>query len=64
MRIRCEFCRYAEIDKSACLKRWTAYQCGNPLSEFYHALLNVDLDGMPIPSEQGITWDGCEQGKE
>ncbi len=60
-KIKCANCIYARVDKQASERNWTAYECGNSKSEFYHALLNVTANG----GKQGqITWRGCELGEE
>lgn len=64
MNIPCRMCEFAQVDKTACFKKWTAYQCVNPISEFYHSLLNVEADGDPVPNSVGITWSGCSKGEK
>jgi hypothetical protein len=39
--IKCISCRFATVDKKASDSGWTAYECSNPKSEYYKALLNV-----------------------
>lgn len=63
MQIKCAICEYVEVDPTACKRSWTAYQCSNRSSVYFHSLLNVDLDGMPLPADLGITWEGCDKGK-
>ena len=58
--IKCISCRFARPDPSASDKNWTAYECGNPASEFYKALLNVTPHGAQL---QRISWGGCEYGE-
>ncbi len=62
MQIKCAKCAYVEVDLSACKKNWIAFQCSNPNSIYFHSLLNVDLDGMPLPADMGIPWEGCDKG--
>lgn len=59
-KIRCSQCRFARMDKKASVKTWTAYECGNPNSEYYKALLNVTPNG---DKQYRITWNGCEGGR-
>ena len=63
MQIECAKCGYVEVDFAACKRNWTAFQCSNPNSIYYHSLLNVDLNGAPLPADLGITWEGCDQGE-
>lgn len=58
--IKCISCRYARPDKTAGEGGWTAYECGNPQSEFYKSLLNVRPDGNKL---KRISWSGCEHGE-
>ena len=58
--IRCISCRHARPDPSASNRTWTAYECGNPASEFYKALLNVTPSGSKLLR---ISWGGCEHGE-
>ena len=41
-------------------RKWTAYECGNPESVYYKALVNVDPYGNKM---KRITWIGCKYGK-
>ena len=57
--VKCISCRFAQPDESASEKNWTAYACRHRDSEYYGALLNVNLRGQ----QQGrITWKGCPLG--
>ncbi|OQB13007.1 MAG: hypothetical protein BWY15_01971 [Firmicutes bacterium ADurb.Bin193] len=58
--IKCISCRYARPDKASSDNSWTAYECGNPQSEFYKSLLNVRPDGNKL---KRISWPGCEHGE-
>jgi len=58
--VKCISCKYARPDKEASEKNWTAYECGNPQSEFYKSLLNVRPDGDKL---KRISWRGCELGE-
>jgi len=58
--IRCISCRFARPDKKASDRGWTAYECGNPESEYHKALLNVTPTG---EKQYRITWSGCEYGE-
>ena len=60
LRIKCISCRFAKVDKSASDKNWTAYECGNPNSEYHMALLNISVDGNEL---KRITWSGCACGE-
>ena len=60
LRIKCISCRFARVDKAASEKNWTAYECGNPESEYYKALLNVTPDG---DQNSRISWSGCACGE-
>ena len=40
--------------------KWAAYECGNPDSEYYRALLNITKAGDKL---DGITWTGCAWGE-
>lgn len=39
---------------------WIAYECGNPKSEYYKSLLNIDPHGN---KNSLITWSGCSFGE-
>ena len=58
--IKCISCRFATADKKASDSGWTAYECSNPKSEYYKALLNVTPDG---DKRIRITWSGCARGE-
>lgn len=58
--IKCADCVFAKLDKSASGKSWTAYECGNPDSEYYKALLNVTPNG---DKHSRISWHGCPEGR-
>ena len=60
LRIKCISCRFAQVDKAASEKGWTAYQCSNPESEYHKALLNITPDGN---KRTRITWSGCACGE-
>ena len=57
--IRCACCKYVRPDKKASERNWTAYECGNCMSEYYRSLLNIRIDGGKLP---WIAWRGCELG--
>jgi hypothetical protein len=38
-------CRFAQVDEKASDKSWTAYECSNPESDYYKALLNITPAG-------------------
>ena len=59
--IRCSRCRHVREDPEASERDWTAYECGNPASEYYKALLNVRPNG---DKQQRVTWGGCPCGEE
>ena len=59
-RIKCVECRFPYVDKGASDKDWTAYECGNPSSEFYKSLLNINGEGCKL---EYISWPGCVHGK-
>ena len=60
-RIKCIDCKYARVSGVLYEKDWKGYECGNPDSEHFMALLNVTVNGV----QQGkITWPGCDKGKE
>ena len=58
--IRCKLCRFVRENVSLSDFGWTAYECGNPESQYYKSLLNVDLQGNKLPN---ITWSGCRFGE-
>jgi hypothetical protein len=60
MSIKCISCKYARPDKTSSEKGWTAYECGNPHSEFYKSLLNVRPNGDKL---KRVSWGGCEFGE-
>ena len=57
--IMCINCKYASVDKSASIGGWTAYECTNSKSEYYRALLNIDINGK---MQKRISWKGCRLG--
>jgi hypothetical protein len=59
-KIPCISCRYARPDPRASEGGWTAYECGNPESEYHKALLNVTPSG---EKQYRITWCGCKCGE-
>lgn len=59
-KIKCSKCQYARVDEAAGGREWTAYECGNPRSEYYKALLNVTPDGERL---RNISWPGCLEGR-
>ena len=59
-RIKCADCVFTHEDKNASEKGWTAYECGNPSSEFHKALLNVTISGNKLTN---ISWSGCALGR-
>ena len=74
--IKCADCKYAREDSQAPgngtitvydrRKRqsrqveWIGVQCVNPDSDYYHALLNISVNGTRLVS---VTWGGCEYGR-
>lgn len=60
MTIKCVSCRYARKDENTSNKNWTAYECGNPDSEYHRCLLNITPSG---EKQDRITWNGCGQGE-
>jgi len=60
LRIKCISCRFAQVDKKASDKNWTAYECGNPKSEYHKSLLNVTVNGNKLTR---ISWSGCAYGE-
>ncbi len=58
--IKCISCRFAQVDEKASDKNWTAYECSNPESDYYKALLNVSVDGN---KHARISWSGCIRGE-
>lgn len=58
--MKCISCRFAIVDKKASDRDWIAYQCGNPKSEYYRALINTSPEGK---KHQRISWSGCEHGE-
>ena len=59
MNIKCISCKYAQPDKRASDKYWTAYQCTNRDSDYYGCLLNVRINGDKL---KRISWSGCGVG--
>jgi len=57
--VRCACCKYVRPDRKASERNWTAYECGNSMSEYFRALLNITLNGNKL---QWIAWSGCEHG--
>jgi hypothetical protein len=60
MKIKCISCRFATVDESASDKHWTAYECGNPKSEYHKSLINISEDGN---KHKRISWSGCQHGE-
>ena len=58
--IRCNICRFVRRDPKASDPFWATYECGNPGSEFYRALLNITPAG---DQEERVSWNGCPQGE-
>ncbi len=58
--MKCISCRFATTDKSASDKDWTAYECGNPKSEYHKSLVNISENG---DKHKRISWSGCEHGE-
>lgn len=58
--IRCKWCRFVREDASISDFDWTAYECGNPKSEYHKSLLNVDPQGNKLSN---IMWSGCRLGE-
>jgi hypothetical protein len=59
-RVPCSSCKYAEIDVMYSTCCWKAYECRNPESDYYKALLNITKNGKELPY---ITWIGCSWGE-
>jgi len=57
--IRCDRCRFVRPDPKASDHDWTAYTCSKRESEYYRALLNVNINGSKL---EKITWKGCPCG--
>jgi len=60
MKIKCISCRFAVVDESASDRDWAAYECGNPKSKYYKALINISPEGK---KHKRISWYGCEHGE-
>lgn len=58
--MKCISCRFATIDESASDKHWTAYECGNPKSEYHKSLINISVNG---DKHKRISWSGCQHGE-
>ena len=58
--VKCISCEYARPDKNMSEKNWTAYNCGNPDSDYYGCLLNVSVNG---DKHKRISWGGCPLGR-
>jgi hypothetical protein len=58
--MKCISCRFATIDESASDKHWTAYECGNPKSEYHKSLINISENG---DKHKRISWSGCQHGE-
>lgn len=58
--VRCKYCRFVKEDSSMNEENWIAYECGNPKSEYYKSLLNIDPNGN---KNSFITWSGCSLGE-
>lgn len=57
---RCGKCRFAEPCPNASERGWTAIVCMNRDSQFYKAVLNATMAGIP---RAYITWKGCPLGE-
>lgn len=58
--MKCISCRFASVDKPASDKDWTAYECGNPKSEYHRSLINISVNG---DKHKRMSWFGCEHGE-
>lgn len=58
--IRCASCRFVRTDRIASDRDWTAYMCGNPMSVYHRALLNVSING---DKQSRVSWIGCDKGE-
>ncbi len=58
--MKCISCRFAVVDESASDRDWMAYQCGNPRSVYYKALINISSEGN---KHKRISWSGCVHGE-
>ena len=58
--VPCRICKHVREDRTMNEDGWIAYECGNPESEFFKALLNVTEKGA---KQQRITWVGCPHGE-
>ena len=57
-KIKCARCEYAQPDKSASTRTWTAVCCRNSDSEFCGAVLNVTAGGT---KQNSVSWSGCTE---
>jgi len=58
--MKCISCLFAAVDETASDKHWTAYECGNPKSEYHKSLINISEDGN---KHKRISWSGCQHGE-
>ena len=58
--MKCISCRFATVDETASDKHWTAYECGNPKSEYHKSLINISENG---DKHKRISWSGCKHGE-
>lgn len=58
--IKFKWCCFVREDPTMKYDNQSVYECGNPESEYYKSLLNVDLQGNKLPN---ITWSGCRFGE-
>ena len=57
--VKCTECKYVCKDEKISTKKWTAYECRNPKSDYTGALLNVNEHGARFVE---LYWPGCEWG--
>jgi hypothetical protein len=58
-RTKCADCVFVQSNSTASSKKWIAYECGNPKSEYHKSILNVSSNG---EKHHEITWIGCNSG--
>ena len=58
--IKCISCKHTRVDKDASDSKWDAYECGNPESDYYKALLNTTPEGGKL---KRVSWSGRPLGE-
>lgn len=65
MNIKCEKCRFVQRESKVKNIGYgsdiPAFECGNPESEYYKAIVNMDSEGA---LKEKIEWPGCECGEK